>query len=357
MTAAPLDWSMGSRAEILVDWHAARATGRRVAGGGPPTTAEERARLRRDLAELVPRAVELVAAFTGLELAGARSRPWVMSRGAWIEANLGGLRRLLEPLARRLVPEGASRSPVRRAALGAQIGALLGYVSRKVLGQYDAFLPPDDEGLIYFVGPNLVETERRFRLPSRDFRLWIALHEVTHRLQFGATPWLRGYLQGRIDEYLATVQVDPRELLAQIRRAVEELRRGTLPPGARGIMLLLTPEQRELFRSMQALMSLLEGHASWVMNEVGRTEIRDVDRLRRSLRRRREAGGPERALQRAIGFDHKVRQYDAGEAFVRHVAAALGSEGVNRLFERPEHLPTPEEIGRPERWISRVAGA
>ncbi|GBC87303.1 hypothetical protein HRbin12_01306 [bacterium HR12] len=355
MTAAGLDWSMGSRAEVLVDWRTAAETGRRLAGAGPPTTAEERERLRADLAELVPRAEALVAAFTGLTLDGSRSRPWVMSRGTWVEANLGGLRRLLEPLARRLVPEGASRSPLRRKALGAQIGGLLGYVSRKVLGQYDAFLPPDDEGLVYFVGPNLIETERRFGLPSRDFRLWIALHEVTHRLQFGATPWLRGYLKGRIDEYLATVQVDPRELLEQLRRAVEELRRG-VPPGVHGIMLLLTPEQRELFRSMQALMSLLEGHASWVMNEVGRAEIRDVARLRRSLRRRREAGGAERALQRAIGFDQKVRQYDVGEAFVRRVAEALGRDGLRRVFERPEHLPTLEEIGRPERWISRVVG-
>lgn len=355
MTAAGLDWSMGSRAEILVDWRTAAEAGRRIAGAGPPTTAEERERLRADLAELVARAEERVSAFTGLGPDGSRARPWVMSRGTWVEANLGGLRRLLEPLARRLVPEGASRSPIRRKALGAQIGGLLGYVSRKVLGQYDAFLPPDDEDLIYFVGPNLIETERRFGLPPRDFRLWIALHEVTHRLQFGATPWLRGYLKGRIDEYLATVQVDPRELLEQLRRAVEELRRGA-PPGVHGIMLLLTPEQRELFRSMQALMSLLEGHASWVMNEVGEAEIRDVARLRRSLRRRREAGGPERALQRAIGFDQKMRQYDVGEAFVRQVAGILGAEGVRRVFERPEHLPTLEEIGRPDRWIARVVG-
>jgi coenzyme F420 biosynthesis associated uncharacterized protein len=357
MGAAGIDWSMGSRAEALVDWQTAWETGRRVAGTGPPTVPEERARLRADMAELVPHAEALVAGFTGLSAGGSPSRPWVMSRSTWISANLNGLRRLLEPLARRLLPEGTPRSPVRRKALGAQIGGLLGYVSKKVLGQYDAFLPPDDEGLIYFVGPNLIEAERRFGLPPRDFRLWVALHEVTHRLQFGSTPWLRGYLQGRIDEYLQTVQVDPRQLLEQLRRAAREIRSGAAPRGASGIMLLLTPEQRELFRAMQALMSLLEGHASWVMNELGRTHIRDVEHLRRSLRRRREAGGAERALQRAIGFDQKVLQYDAGEAFVRSVVGALGRGGMNRIFDRPEHLPRPEEIARPERWISRVAGA
>ena len=356
MGAADIDWSMGSRAEALVDWRTARDTGRRVAGAGPPTTPEERTRLREDMVGFVPRAEALVAEFTGLRVERSPSRPWVMSRDAWISANLTGLRRLLEPLARRLVPDGVQRSPMRRKALGAQIGGLLGYVSKKVLGQYDAFLPPDDEGLIYFVGPNLIEVERRFGLPPRDFRLWVALHEVTHRLQFGSTPWLRGYLQGRIDEYLATVQVDPRQLLEQLRRALEELRSDAGRRGAAGIMLLLTPEQRELFRAMQALMALLEGHASWVMNELGRAHMRDVERLRRSLRRRREAGGVERALQRAIGFDQKVLQYDAGEAFVRSVVGALGREGLNRIWDRPEHLPLPEEIGRPERWISRVVG-
>lgn len=356
MTAAGVDWSMGSRAEALVDWRTASETGRRVAGPSPPTLPEERARLHADMAELVPRAEALVAEFVGLGVGASRSRPWVMSRGAWISANLNGLRRLLEPLARRLLPEGASRSEIRRKALGAQIGGLLGYVSKKVLGQYDAFLPPDDEDLIYFIGPNLIEAERRFALQPRDFRLWVALHEVTHRLQFGSTPWLRGYLRGRIDEYLATVQVDPRQLLEQLRRAVGEIRSGTAPRGTSGILLLLTPEQRELFRAMQALMSLLEGHASWVMNELGRAHIRDVERLRRSLRRRREAGGAERALQRAIGFDQKVLQYDAGEAFVRSVVRAVGREGLNRIWDRPEHLPSPEEIARPERWVSRVAG-
>lgn len=355
MGAAEVDWSMGSRAAALVDWDTAHDTGRRIGGPGPQTAAADRARLREDLAELVPRAEALVSDFTSLRVDGDRSRPWVMSRGEWVGANLGGLQRLLEPLARRLVPEGSPRSSLRRKALGAQIGGLLGYVSKKVLGQYDAFLPPDDEGTIYFVGPNLVETERRFSLDPRQFRLWVSLHETTHRLQFGGTPWLRGYLRGKIDEYLGTVQIDTRVLLEQLRRAVEEARAGNAPKGLSGVMLLLTPAQRELFKEMQAMMSLLEGHASWVMNDVGATTIRDLDRMRRSLKRRRQTGGMEKTLQRAIGFDQKVRQYDAGEAFVRGVVARIGVDGLNRVWERAEHLPTLDEIGEPDRWIARVA--
>jgi coenzyme F420 biosynthesis associated uncharacterized protein len=357
MGAARVDWSMGSRAVALVDWDTAHDAGRRLAGPGPQTTAAARARLREDLADLVPRAESLVSDFTELRVDGYRSRPWVMSRGEWIGANLNGLQRLLEPLAQRLLPEGTSRSGLRRKAFGVQIGGLLGYVSKKVLGQYDAFLPPDDEGIVYFVGPNVVEAEARFALAPRDFRLWIALHETTHRLQFGSTPWLRAFLHRRIDEYLGTVQVDSRQLLEQLRRAVEEVRRGTAPKGVNGVMLLLTPEQRELFKRMQAMMSLLEGHASWVMNEVGAATIHDLDRMRRSLKQRRQAGGMEKTFQRAIGFDQKVRQYDAGEAFVRGVVGRLGVQGLNRIWEREEHLPSIDEIGEPERWIARVAGA
>jgi coenzyme F420 biosynthesis associated uncharacterized protein len=356
MEAAKVDWSMGSRAAVLIDWSTAADAGRRVGGPGPRSSAVDRARLREDLAELVPRAETLVTAFTGMSVDGFRSRPWVMSRGEWVNANLRGLQRLLEPLAERIVPDGARRSDLRRKALGAQIGALLGYVSRKVLGQYDVFLPPDDEGLLYFVGPNVVETEQRFSMPRRDFRLWISLHEVAHRLQFGATPWLRGHLAGLVDRYLGTVEVDSKAVREQLRRALEEVRAGADWKGPSALSLLMTPEQRELFASMQSLMSLLEGHASYVMNTVAVGHVEDLDAMRRSLKERRSAGGVERAFQRAIGFDTKVRQYDAGEFFVRSCVDRVGMQGFNLVWDRPESLPTTEEVVDPERWLTRVAG-
>jgi coenzyme F420 biosynthesis associated uncharacterized protein len=352
-----VDWSMGSRAAELVDWGTAAEAGRRVGGPGPRTPAVERARLREDLAEIVPLAESLIGEFTGLRTNGFRSRPWVMSRAEWVGANLNALQRLLEPLAGKLLPEGARRSELRRKALGAQIGALLGYVSRKVLGQYDVFLPPDDEGLLYFIGPNVIEAERRFGLPPRDFRLWIAIHEATHRAQFGATPWLKPYLARQIDAYLDTVQVDSRELIAQLRRAAEEIRGGADWRGANGILLLMNDAQRELFARMQAMMSLLEGHASFVMNRVAAGQVEDLDRMRRALKDRRRAGGMERGFQRAIGFESKIAQYDAGERFVRGIVDAVGMEGFNRIWEREEHLPVLEEIAEPARWVGRVAGA
>ncbi|MGH2636495.1 MAG: zinc-dependent metalloprotease [Actinomycetota bacterium] len=357
MEAAAIDWSMGSRAAVLVDWGTAAETGRRVGGAGPQTPAVERARLREELAELVPEAEAGIAEFTGLAADGFRSRPWVMSRGEWVAANLNALQRLLEPLAGKIVPPGANRSDLRRKALGAQIGALLGYVSRKVLGQYDVFLPPDDDGLLYFVGPNVVEAERRFGLPPRDFRLWIAIHEVTHRVQFGSTPWLKPYLRRHIDEYLDTVQVESRELIAQLRRAAEEIRAGADWKGPQGILLLMNDRQRALFGKMQAMMALLEGHASFVMNRVAADRVRDLPSMRRALKERRRAGGMEKGFQRAIGFETKIAQYDTGERFVRAVVDSAGMERFNRIWEREEHLPTLEEIADPTRWVGRVAGS
>jgi coenzyme F420 biosynthesis associated uncharacterized protein len=356
MEATAIDWSMGSRAAALVDWGTAAEAGRRVGGGGPPTPGIERARLREDMAGLVPEAESAITEFTGLRAGGFRSRPWVMSRGEWVGANLNGLQRLLEPLAAKMLPSGANRSGLRRKALGAQIGGLLGYVSRKVLGQYDVFLPPDDDGLLYFVGPNVIETERRFSLSPRDFRLWIAIHEVTHRVQFGSTPWLKPYLKRHIDEYLDTVQVDSREMIAQLKRAAEEIRAGADWRGTQGILLLMTDRQRALFAKMQAMMALLEGHASFVMNRVASGRVRDLDRMRRSLKERRRATGMEKGFQRAIGFDSKIAQYDTGERFVRAVVDAVGMERFNRIWQDEEHLPTSEEIADPARWVGRVAG-
>jgi coenzyme F420 biosynthesis associated uncharacterized protein len=279
-----------------------------------------------------------------------------MSRSEWIGANVNGLQRLLEPLAARVLPEGTPRSDLRRKALGAQVGGLLGYVSRKVLGQYDAFLPPDDDGLLYFVGPNLIDVERRFQLPRRDFRLWVAIHEVTHRVQFGATPWLRGYLESLIGRYLETVQVDSRQVMAQIRRAADAIRAGADWRGINGVLLLMNDEQRELFARMQTVMTLLEGHATYVMNAVGEGRVEDLDRMRRALQQRRQAGGVEKAFQQAIGFETKVRQYAAGERFVRQVVADAGMEAFNRVWLEDANLPRPEEIEEPSRWVGRVAG-
>jgi coenzyme F420 biosynthesis associated uncharacterized protein len=349
---ADVDWSMGSHAARLADWGAAIQIGKRVAGAGPIVPPEERARMREDLAEHVVRAEQLVVGFTDLLVTGFHSRAWAMGRGDWIRQNVVGLQRLMEPLAQRLLENRPTRPSIARKAVGAQAGAILGYVSRRVLGQYDVFLPPDDEGLIYFVGPNLIEAERRYALTPSDFRLWVAVHEVTHRVQFSAAPWLRTFLGGMVDEYLETVSLDPHQLMAQLRRATDEAKTGA---GPGGILRLLSPEQRAIFDRTQAMMSLLEGHASYVMNEVGAEHIPTLPQLKRALQARRQVRGLEHRVQRAIGFDQKVAQYDSGERFVREVVDRIGMSGFNLVWQSREHLPQPGEVGDPARWIARVA--
>jgi coenzyme F420 biosynthesis associated uncharacterized protein len=353
-------WDRVSPAARLLDWGAASSVGRRLALGGPSLSPVERARLAEDFSEVVEEAEDLITVYTGLTVNGYRSRAWVQSRPEWIDANLRAFQRVLGPFAERLAskrPDGALAG-VRRAVLGGQLGALTGYLSRKVLGQYDLFLPPDDDGMLYFVSQNVAAIERRHGFPPRDFRLWIALHEVGHRVQFGAVPWLRGELWTMIDEYLSSMELDPKRLLESLRRAVEEARRSREWRGLGILFLLMTPEQRETFRRMQATMSLLEGHANHLMNALSEGKVREAARMRRTLKERREhRTGVEKAFQRAIGFDTKAAQYASGERFVNRVVEQAGMEAFNRVWERREHLPTLAEITRPDDWLARVGGA
>jgi coenzyme F420 biosynthesis associated uncharacterized protein len=347
-------------AEQLVDWRTARAVGARAAGTGAPLSAVDRARLFEDFAEVVPEAERIAGGFTGIEPNGYRSRAWVMTRNQWLGANLRGFERALEPFAKKLMamPQTGALAKVRRHVLGAQLGGLLGYLGRRVLGQYDMFLPPDDDGLIYFVGPNVAGIERKFQFPQRDFRMWIALHEVTHRLQFGGAPWLRPHLTGLMDTYLNSVEIDPGWLVDRLQEAVREVRSGGGEYRGFGwVFLLMTPDQRDVVRKMQSAMSLLEGHASFVMDDVGRSRIKHAEAFQRMLHQRRTKPGIERAFQKAIGFDVKVAQYDMGQRFVQQVVDRVGMDKFNLVWESSETLPTLEEIARPESWVSRVAAA
>lgn len=356
MEGTQVDWSMRDRAPGLVDWKSASSIGRSLAGAGPTLDAEDRAAMRAGLAAAVDESVGLVADATHVRLTGPAPRAWTMSRGEWIDANLRSLERTVEPMVvRTIAAQGGRRSgPVRGRTLGAQIGGLFGYVSRKVLGQFDPFLPPDDEGLIYFVGPNVAEAERRMGLDPADFRLWLALHEVTHRIQFSAAPWLRGHLLTSIDSYLSMTDLDVRRMADDLRRAVAELRSGG-EARALGVMYaVMTPEQRRVFHRMQATMSLIEGHASFVMNAVGAERLATFPQLRAALQQRRQVGGLERTFQQAIGFDHKVKQYGTGERFVTEIVGLAGVDTFNAVWVTPGNLPTPDEIAEPERWLSRV---
>jgi coenzyme F420 biosynthesis associated uncharacterized protein len=345
----------GPASARLLDWEAAGRFGSRLAGSGPRLNRAQRDRLRRDFGEFVTEAEGLVTHLTGLSVDGSPTRSWVMSRSAWIRTNLQGFEGALAPFAERLAERSGdgALSAVRRKVLAAQVGGLLGYMGRKVLGQYDLFVPRENQDLLYFVGPNVAELEARYGFEPREFRLWLCLHEVAHRVQFAGVPWLRPYLRGMIDGYLASIELDGRKLIQTIRRAREEAARGR-SDGLGVLFSLMTPRQRETFLRMQAVMSLLEGHGNYVMSALSAGRIQGEPRMRRTLARRRH-GPVDRVIQKAVGLDIKVRQYAIGERFVARVVQRAGMEGFNRVWEREEYLPTLDEVGSPDLWLDRMA--
>jgi coenzyme F420 biosynthesis associated uncharacterized protein len=230
-----------------------------------------------------------------------------------------------------------------------------------VLGQYDLLVPedptaPDATDAVYYVGPNILALEKRYAFRPRDFRLWIAIHEVTHRAQFTAVPWMKQYFLSLVDEALAIVDPDPGRLVQAMIRAADELRKGHNPLDDGGLVALLaSPEQRGVLARVQALMSLLEGHGNSVMNELGRLHVAGQERMARVLQARRRNRGVTGILYKLLGFESKLRQYEVGEAFVAAIERAGGPRAIDAAWRSPESLPTLAELARPEEWLQRVA--
>jgi coenzyme F420 biosynthesis associated uncharacterized protein len=219
---------------------------------------------------------------------------------------------------------------------------------------------PDDQDVVYYVGPNVIALEKRFAFPPREFRLWLALHEVTHRAQFTGVPWLREHFLSLVHRSLDAVDPDPKRFVNALRRWVESSREGRNPLEDGGLVALLaSPEQGEVLRSISGMMSLLEGHGDVTMDRAGTGRIPSAERFSRVLHQRRRTGSPGiKFLQRLLGLEAKFNQYEQGERFIHHVEAIGGSALLNRAFEAPENLPDLDEIRDPEAWIRRVvAGA
>ena len=243
---------------------------------------------------------------------------------------------------------------------GTQMGLVLGWLSTRVLGQYDLLLTEDaveDQDLVYFVGPNVVALEQLHGFEPREFRLWLALHEVTHRCQFTAIPWMRDYFVSLVEEGIGSLEPDP----VPVRRGPPPDDRGD--PGraepacgtAAPSGLVATPEQLEGLHRIQALMSLLEGHGDVTMDRAGAAAIPSAARFSEVLRqRRKQTRGPARLLQQLIGIEAKLRQYEEGERFIAAVEDSGGPELLDRAWRGPEWLPSLVEIRNPSAWISRV---
>lgn len=330
--------------------------------------------LQSEFAELTEQAEELVAASTGLRSAAGPARARVTDRAGWVSANVASFQRLLGPHLDRLDPSRLAETnallsrlsgplaSAGRTATGAQMGVVLGWLSTRVLGQYDLLLTEeaaDEQDLVYFVGPNIVALERQHGFEPREFRLWLALHEVTHRCQFTAIPWMRDYFVSLVDEGIGSMEPDPTRLPAAIKRMAEQIRAGRNPLDDNGALgLVATPEQLEGLHRIQALMSLLEGHGDVTMDRAGAADIPSAARFAEVLRqRRKQAHGLSRLLQQLIGIEAKLRQYEEGERFIAAVEALGGPALLDNAWRGPQWLPSLEEIREPSIWITRVGAA
>ena len=345
----------------MIAWELAGTVARSVAGAGGGAGASEP--LPGDLTALGRRAEEAVVAYTGLVPAAPLPAPQDVSRGEWADANIALMRTLIEPLTSKLDERaaqlpGALRS-VAGSALGAEIGALLGYMGRRVLGQYEVTLAAGDRTgesppRLLLVGGNLRESAVRLEAPLEDLLAWVTVHEVTHAVQFSAVPWLQDHIGGLVGELLAgaDVSLDPGRAsmpdLSDLRALAARARDGGL------VTLVTGAERRDLLDRIQSTMALVEGHAEHVMDAAGGPLVPDLPRLRAQLERRRAERSPLASiLDRLLGLEMKLRQYRDGKAFCDAVVAHEGTAGLNRAFAAPELLPTSAELADPLAWIAR----
>jgi coenzyme F420 biosynthesis associated uncharacterized protein len=363
-----------------IDWSTAQRVGEMLAGSPPDGALDG-----ESVEPLAQRFAERVSEYSGLELPAALPPLEAIDRPAWIAANLKGMRPILEPLAQQSTGAGGARRKLRpRKAgaqdltplydalgaaggllLGAQVGAMAGMLSQRVLGQYDlALLDASIKPRLLLVAPNLEQAARTMQVDREQLVSWVAIHELTHAIQFSGAPWLREHLAGILQELIAGLQVsvslsallrapNPRDL----RTLAERLRKGE-------IMRLTLGEKRwQLVARMQATMSLVEGHAEHVMDAVGAEVLPALPRLRAAMSRRREGRGlPWKVLERLLGLELKLRQYDEGRRFCDAIVAAGerdapggGRRLLARVWHSPEELPTPAELDQPELWLARVA--
>ncbi|MYB87619.1 MAG: hypothetical protein F4X85_10480 [Acidimicrobiaceae bacterium] len=345
-----------------IDWDLARRVAVRTARREPYTAPRWRDGLAEDFADCTQRAEGLVADFTGLRSLSGPARGRVTDRVGWIDANLASFQRLLKPLAAKLgTGSDGMLAPITRRVAGAELGVMLGWMSTRVLGQYDLLIieddKPEDQDIVYYVAPNVLSLENKYAFDPAEFRLWLALHEVTHRAQFTGVDWMRPHFIGLVESVLDSVDPDPKRIAAAVRRVVEARRRGEDPLAAGGIMALFASEaQVETLEQLAGLMSLLEGHGDVTMDRAGKGLVPSAPRFGRVMRRRRESvRGFAKVFQRVIGLDAKIKQYAEGEHFISSVEEAGGTALLDRVWEGPTNVPGIAEIRNPRDWVSRMS--
>ena len=368
----------------VIDWGAAQRIGELIAGS-PPFGGVRAASVEPLAREFAGQ----VGAYSGLRIGGDLPVLELVDRPGWIAANLRTMQPMLAPLTESLdIGKGPLAAPLRSASgllLGAQVGALAGMLSQRVLGQYDLSLLDDSvTPRLLLLAPNLAQAARNLGVDRDELVLWVSIHEITHAVQFSGAPWLRDYLGGMLKELIDGLRMsisggsadgksgadgagengadrspggwtaklpklgDWASNPAQLREMLERARRGEL------LRLSLGEDRWRLVERMQAAMSLIEGHAEHTMDAIGAEVLPSLPRLRKALNRRRESRGlPWRVLERLLGLELKLRQYETGRRFCDAVVKAGGPRALALAWSGPDALPSPAELERPALWIAR----
>jgi len=345
----------------LVDWSVAERSAKALAPQPPAISPDQARATVAELRGAADRAAGLVAELTRLSEPAVTAATVVVDRPGWIAANVASMSTVMDPLTEKLIAAknpGRFTSAVGGRVTGAQAGAVLAFLSGKVLGQYEFFSVHN--GQLLLVAPNLVAVERSLKLDPSDFRLWVCLHEVTHRVQFTAVPWLREHMLTEIQALTDALDLDPEAIRERVKGVVTELAKAARGGGdGNGLLAALTsPEARVVMDRVTGFMSLIEGHAEYVMNAVPPTVIPSQPDIERKFaaRRRRGANPLDRLLRSLLGMDAKTRQYTQGSEFVRAVVDQVGLDGFNAIWTSAETLPTKAEITAPSTWVKRVHG-
>ena len=342
-----------------VDWELAKRIASRVAGDEPLSRSYLGDSLHRDFSEFTPLAEELVGAETGLTSSEGSARAKVIDREGWIDANIRSCRRLLRPV----LAESSDSDPtsgIARKIAAAELGAALGWMSRRVLGQYDLLLAEDEDrdeqDFVYYVGPNILAIEKKFAFDPKQFRLWLALHELTHRSQFTGVPWLRPRFLELVNQMLDEVEPDPDRVKQGLQDFVQMKRNGKDPLADGGVAQLFASErQKELLDSVGGMMSLVEGHGDVTMSRAAAGHVPHAQRFHRVMQERRNsATGVSRLMQKLMGLEAKLAQYQAGEDFIAAIESQRGDRAVDLIWQDQDHLPSMGEIRNPAAWMERV---
>ncbi|BCO82270.1 hypothetical protein MINTM011_06050 [Mycobacterium paraintracellulare] len=338
-----------------VDWQFAATVGRRLARPGPPSSDYTRRQVMDELVDAAAKAEPLVRDVTGLVADGAVPAARIVDRPEWVAAAAESMRVMMNGAEK---PRGFLTGRVT----GAQTGAVLAYVSSGILGQYDPFATDNGAraGCLLLVYPNVIAVERQLRIEPSDFRLWVCLHEVTHRVQFTANPWLPDYMSQALGLLTRDAGDDLGEVVSRLADYARNRGNQNSDANSAGILGLVravqSEPQRHALDQLLVLGTLLEGHADHVMDAVGPIAVPSVATIRRRFDERRHRRQPplQRLLRALLGLDAKLSQYTRGKAFVDHVVGQVGMARFNAIWTGPETLPLPIEIEEPQRWIDRV---